>query len=87
MDDAYGDGRQSRQSSGKRAPETIVGTTGFGLGKVIGERSAKDFEVQTPAKTVLWSTLNETLELIQPTRGKKKKPVENTDGANLDGRD
>ena len=87
MDDAYGDGRQS---SGKRAPEAIVGTTGIGLEKVIAERSAKDvLQLQTliPAKIVLTSTLNEALEPIQTTRGKKtlkKKP--NTDGADQEGR-
>ena len=79
MDDAYGDGRQS---SGERAPEAIVGTTGIGLGKVIKEGSAKDvhpFQTLIPAKIVLMSTLNEALEPMQ------KKPVESTDGANQDG--
>ena len=82
MDDAYGDGRQS---SGKRAPEAIVGTTGIGLGRVIAERSAKDtleFQTLIPAKIVLTSTLKEALEPIQPSKGKlKKKLVENTDSA------
>ena len=85
MDDAYGDGRQS---SGKRASEAIVGTTGIGLGKILKERSARGFlQVQTliPAKIVLTSTMKEALE--QPTRVKKKRPVANTDGANQDGRD
>ena len=82
MDDAYGDGRQS---SSKRAPEAIVGTTGIGLGKVIVERSAKDvLQVQTliPAKIVLTSTLNEVLEPGSTRLKKKKKPVGNTDGVN-----
>ena len=85
MDDAYSDGKQS---SDKRAPETIAGTTGIGLGKVVAEPSAKDVLTLIPAKTVLWSTLNEALEPIQPTRGKKRrKSIENTDGDDLDGRD
>ena len=58
MDDAYG-----RQSSAKRAPEAIVGTTGIGLGKVIAERTAKDvLQIIIPAKIVLWSTLSEVRE-------------------------
>jgi len=88
MEDAYSDGRQS---SGERAPEAIVGTTGVGLGKVIAERSARDvLHVQflIPAKIVLTSTMNEALEPIQPNMDRKeKKPVETTDGANQDGRD
>ena len=58
MEDAYGDGRQS---SGKRAPEPIVGTTGIGLGKVMSENG---HQVQTliPAKIVLTSTMNEALK-------------------------
>ena len=88
MDDAYVDGRQS---SGKRAPEAIVGTTGIGLEEVIAKRSAKDTILQSqiiiPAKIVLWSTLNEALEPIQSTRFKRKKLVEYMDGANQDGRD
>ena len=88
MDNAYNDGRQS---SGKQAPEPIVGTTGIGLGKVIAERSAKDdvlqFQTLIPAKIMLTSTLNEALEPKQSIRRKKEKPVENTDGANQDGRD
>ena len=81
MDDAYGDGRQSR---GKRAPESIVGTTGIGLRRVIEEGSAKDvhpFQTVIPAKIVLTSTLNEALEPM------RKKPIESTDGTNQDGRD
>ena len=89
MDDAYSDGRQS---SGKRAPETIVGTTGIGLGKIKVERDAAEddaLQVQSiiPAKIVLKSTLNEALEPIQSNRiRKKKKPVESTgtDGAHAD---
>ena len=87
MEDAYGDGKQS---SGKRAPEPIVGTTGIGLGKILGERSAKGFlQVQSliPAKILLTSTMNEALKTLQSTRVRKKKPVENMDGANQDGRD
>ena len=86
MDDGYSDGRQS---SGTRAPEAIIGTTGFGLGKVVVVRGAKDvLQVQSliPAKIVLTSTLNEALEPIQSTRRRKKKPVV-TNGANQDGRD
>ena len=62
MDDAYSDGRRST-SGNKRTTEDIVGTTGIGLGKVIEERSGKDI-LQTiiPAKIVLRSTLNETLD-------------------------
>ena len=62
MEDAYGDGRQS---SGKRAPEPIVGTTGIGLGKIMSEGSEKDtFRILTliPAKIVLTSTMNEALK-------------------------
>ena len=89
MDVAYGD---ERRYSGKRAPEAIVGTTGIGLRKVIAERSAKDLLIQTlmiPPKVVLMSDLHQALEHIQPTRLKKMKKtlVENTDGANQDGRD
>ena len=91
MDDAYSDGKQS---SGKQASEAIVGTTGIGLGKVIAERtSAKDhvpqFQTIIPAKIVLTSTLNEALEPIRSTgmkKKKKKKPVENMDGADQDSR-
>jgi len=88
MEDAYGDGRQS---SGKRAPEAIVGTTGIGLGKVVSEGSEGDvLQVQTliPAKIVLTSTMNEALEPIQPKRKKtsRKPPVETTDSADQEGR-
>ena len=83
MEDAYDDGRQS---SGKRAPEAIVGTTGIGLGKVMAERrGAKDvIQMQTliPAKVVIWSIVNGALGLSM-----QKKPDEITDGANQDGRD
>jgi hypothetical protein len=70
-----GDGRQF---SGKRppGPEAIVGTTGIGLAK----RNAKDTlqaKILIPAKIVLRSTMDEALGPI----------VQNTDGANLDGRD
>ena len=86
MEDAYSDGRQS---SGKRAPETIVGTTGIGLGKIIVELGAKDdLQLQTiiPAKVVLKSTLNEALEPMQSTTTRiKEKPVELMDGADLEG--
>ena len=90
MEDAYGDGKQS---SGKRAPETIGGTTGIGLGKFIAEGSAKgvlQIRVQSliPAKIVLTSTMNEALEpIVKSTRFKKKEQVETIDGANQDGRD
>jgi hypothetical protein len=86
MDDVYGDGRQP---CGERTPETIVGTTGIGLGKLTDKRCADALQLQTliPAKIVLKSTLNEVLEPIQSTRFKKKKQVEKTDGANQDGRD
>ena len=85
MDDAYSDGRQS---SGKRAPETIVGTTGIGLGEIKVERSAKDaqqLQIIIPAKIVLKSTLIAALEPIQSTTRIKKKPVELMDGADLEG--
>jgi hypothetical protein len=85
MKDAYGDGGQS---SGDRATGAIVGTTGIGLEKIASQHNAKDtlqIQVLTPAKIVLWSTLNEALEPIQSTR--KEKQVGNTDGANQDGRD
>ena len=63
MEDAYGDGRQS---SGKRAPEPIVGTIGIGLGKVMSEGSDNALRVQLqsliPAKIVLTSTMNEALK-------------------------
>ena len=81
MDDAYSDGLQS---SGKRTPETIVGTTSIGLGSIIVKRSAEDvLQLQTiiPAKILLNSTLNEGLEPIKSTtRIKKKKPVKIVDG-------
>jgi len=89
MDDAYSDGRQS---SGKRTPEAIVGTTGIGLGKVMVERSAKDTpqtQLIIPAKVMLKSTLDEALEPIQPSsrlKKNRKPPVENTDGADSKGR-
>jgi hypothetical protein len=88
MEDLHGD---DRQSSGKRTPEPIVGTTGIGLAKVITERSAKDdaprFQTLIPPKIVLKSTLKEALEPIQSITSKKNKPVENMDGVNQDGRD
>ena len=90
MEDAYGD---DRQSSGIRAPEAIVGTTGIGLARVIeAEHSVKDsdvpqFQTLIPAKILLRSTLNDALEPIQSTTLKKNKSVENMDGANQDGRD
>ena len=88
MDDAYSDGRRP---SGKRAPEAIVGTTGIGLGGFTAklENSAPKyvFNVIIPAKIVLWSTLNKALGPIQSTTPKRKKLVENADGANQDGRD
>ena len=61
MDDAYSDGRQS---SDKRAPELIVGTTSIGLKKAIIERNAKDvrFENVISAKIVLESTFCATFE-------------------------
>jgi len=84
MEDQYGDGRQS---TGKRAPEAIAGTTGIGLGKFTAD--AKDaFQIETllPAKIVLTSTMNKASETIQSAR-RRKKPFENTDGDSLDGRD
>ena len=87
MEDAYGDGRQS---SGKRAPEPIVGTTCIGLGKVREDsENVLHDQILIPAKIVLTSTMNEALEPMQPQRGRKKtkKPFETTDGANQDGRD
>ena len=81
-----------RHSSGKQTPEVIVGTVGIGLKKLITERSrhrsAKDSDVQQyqiliPAEIVLKSTFDKALGPIQ----NKKKLVENTDGANQDGRD
>ena len=87
MEDAYGDGRHS---SGKRAPEAIVGTTGIGLAKLIAGRNdaVPHFQTLIPANIVFRSTLKKALE---PTTLKKNKPplpvVENMDGANLDGRD
>jgi len=80
MDDAYGDGRQS---SGKRAPESIVGTTGIGLKKVVVERNSKDalhFQNVTRAKVVLKSTVTEALEPVKPSmfRKSKKKVIERT---------
>jgi len=79
MEEAYGD--HGRQSSGNQAPETIVGTTGIGLGKNMAGRSAKDAnqpEVQTiiPPKIVLTSTMNEALESAR----RKNKLIEKTDG-------
>jgi len=87
MEDAYGD---ARQTSGKRAPEVIVGTTSIGLGQVMAERSAEGAlraQFLIPAKIVLTSTMKEALEPLRSSRFKKKKPVENKDGNNQDGRD
>ena len=86
MEDAYGD---DRQSSGKRAPEAIVGTTGIGLAKLIatkctGTKDVPQFQTLIAAKIVLTSTVNDALE---STTIKENKPVENMDGANQDGRD
>lgn len=84
MDDAYGDGRQS---SGKRAPESIVGTTGIGLKKVVVERDSQDaslhFQNVIRAKVVLKSTVTEALEPVKPSmfRKSKKKVIERTDGS------
>ena len=79
MDDAYGDGRQS---SDKQALETIVNTTGIGLGKVI---SGVVFTL-LPAKIVLWSTLNEALdEALEGIQSTKKKLVKTSDGAGKGG--
>ena len=91
MEDAYGDGRQS---SGKRAPEPIVGTTGIGLGKIMSEGSEKDaFRISTliPAKIVLTSTMKEALEPMQPKKERKKTSkksgqAETKDGADQEGR-
>jgi len=85
MDDAYSGGRQS---SGKRAPEVIVGTTGIGLGKVTSKAARDEKDVLylwslIPAKVVLWSTLNKALG---PTI-QLKKPADITDGVSQDGRD
>ena len=85
MEDAHSDasGRQP-ESSGKRAPEAVVGTIGIGLGKLMAE--TKDvlnpqFQSLIPDEIVLWSTVNKALGPIQ------EKPVGITDGANQDGRD
>jgi hypothetical protein len=82
MDDAYTVGRKS---SGKRAPEAIVGTTGIALGKVIAEtKDVRQIQCLIPAKIVLWSTLNKALG---PILQLKNKLYECTDGENQDGRD
>ena len=85
MDDAYSDGRQS---SDKRAPKPIIGTTGIGLKRAIIKRNAKDvflvflFENVISPKIVLESTLKEALEPVQPSsrNRRKKKPTENMGG-------
>ena len=76
-------------SSGKRAPEAIVGTVGIGLAEEHSTKYAINLRTVIPAKVVLTSTMNEVLELPPPRRSKKalKKPIEITDGANQDGRD
>jgi len=81
MDEAY-TSSDGRHSSGKRASEAIVGTTGIGLEKFIAEtKGVRRVRILIPAKIVLWSTLGPICIL-------KKKPVEMiTDGANQDGRD
>ena len=86
MEDAYGD---DRQSSGKRAPEPIVGTTGIGLSKLIsieqiGVKDVPQLQSLVRAKIVLTSTVHEALEPVQSTtRGKRRKivktPVENAE--------
>jgi hypothetical protein len=73
MENAYGDGRQS---SGKRAPEPIFGTTGIGLGKIMAERNAKDaFQIQTliPAGIVLTSTMMRLCNPYSPKRLRRIK--------------
>ena len=69
MEDAYGD---SRQSSGKREAEAIVGTTGIGMGKVIAERDVIKIQSFIPSKVVLTSTMNEALEPIQSSNKPKR---------------
>ena len=85
MVDVYGDGVQS---SDKQALETIVGTTGIGLGKV-GEKDDLQIQILLPSEIVLWSTLIGALyyEDLEGILSTKKKGVEITDGANQDGRD
>ena len=90
MDDAYSDGRQANS---KRGPEAIIGTTGIGLAKLSAERSSKDalqYHNVVSAKIVLKSTLNEALEPIQSSgirfNKRKKKTVENADGADSESR-
>jgi hypothetical protein len=74
MDDAYSDGRQP---SSKRVSDTIVGTTGIGLKKLmVGHGSSTDapqFQSVLPAKIVLKSTLNEALEPVKTSRPRKTK--------------
>ena len=88
MDVAYGDGRRP---SSKRAPDTIIGTTGIGLKKLVvehgGSKDALRFQNVISAKVVLRSTLTEALEPVKPSRLKKlKKPVvEVMDGADTGG--
>ena len=85
MEDAYDD---CRQSNVKRAPEAIVGTVGIGLGNFLAVKIRNIlFQYLIPAKIVLRSTFKEALEPIQSIRSRKKKPVENMDGTNQDGRD
>lgn len=90
MDDAYSDGRQANS---KRGPEAIIGTTGIGLAKLSAERSSKDalqYHSVVSAKIVLKSTLNEALEPVQSSgtrlNKRKKKTVENADGADSESR-
>ncbi|KAF8161572.1 hypothetical protein B0H34DRAFT_701537 [Crassisporium funariophilum] len=65
MEDAYGDGSQT---GGKRVPpESVVGTTGIGLKKVVNTRGANgeiQYENVFSAKVALESTLKEALEPV-----------------------
>ncbi|KAF8161573.1 hypothetical protein B0H34DRAFT_747493 [Crassisporium funariophilum] len=83
MEDAYGDGRQT---GGKRAPpESVVGTTGIGLKKVMNKRGANgeiQYENVFSAKVALESTLKEALEPVSPNRLRRKKRADTEgDGA------
>ena len=84
MEDAFADARQP--TSGKRAPEVIVGTTGIGLKKLLPDGLRHNV---ISAKIVLESTLKEALEPVQSSGRlrKKKKVVESAaDGVDQEGR-
>jgi len=75
MEDAYADGRKGNK---KKSGESVVGTTGIGLKKVIPSPSGEEeFENVLSPKVVLVSTLQEALRPPSPApvrSSKKARP-------------